>query len=72
MQSLFIGPRDTDAYILSKLSLIDLRRLCQSNDYLSNLCQTDIFIKSRLKEAHRRVDQLMSIFTKTNNCDITT
>jgi hypothetical protein len=57
----FTGQRDTDVYILSQLSLQNLRQTCQINQYLSNLCQNDADLKFKIKLAQHQINQFLNI-----------
>lgn len=61
MEQKLTGNPDTDANIIMQLSLADRRKLCQTNNYLSNLCKTNEQLKYSLKSANNNVDNFMDI-----------
>ena len=66
MQSNFTGVTDTDVKILSSLSLADLRRACQTNQYLTHICQTNALIKNKIEDTKRKVDNIINYLNKAN------
>ena len=57
------GNEDTDVEIINSLNLDDLRSVCRTNQYASNLCQNHITLKSRINNIKKKVTNIMSLIT---------
>ncbi len=59
------GNVDTDAIIMSSLSLDDVRRICQINQYAANLCTNHL--KSKFKYVKNKVTHVMNLIDSKVN-----
>jgi hypothetical protein len=59
----FSGITDIDNQILLSLTLDDLRYFCQSNQYINQLCKTNIDLNKKFKMIDDKIDYIFSIIT---------
>lgn len=56
--------KDTDVMILHALKYSDLKSICQTNVYFSNLCQEDQYINDKIEDINNEVNDIILLLDK--------